>query len=122
MIKSICCDFDGVIHWYREGWKDGQIYDEPVPGAFEWLTRLVNNNNFRVYIYSSRSKTGDGIRAMANWFRKHGMVESILEQIEFPSQKPPAWLTIDDRAICFRGEFPSTAEIEEFRTWTQDTQ
>ena len=120
MIKNICVDFDGVIHWYREGWKGGEIYDEPVPGAFEWLERLFNNDNLRVYIYSSRSKDPAGVTAMMAWFLKHDLPQAVFDELQFPTQKPAAFLTIDDRAICFRGEFPSTAEIEEFRPWTQD--
>lgn len=41
MKKSICFDFDGVIHAYREGWRDGSIYDQPVPGVLDCIRGLM---------------------------------------------------------------------------------
>lgn len=34
--KTICVDFDGVIHKYSKGWQGDVIYDEPVEGAKEY--------------------------------------------------------------------------------------
>ena len=44
----------------------------------------------------------------------------LLKEIKFPTKKPPAFLTIDDRAICFTGEFPDTADLMEFKPWYED--
>ena len=43
--------------------------------------------------------------------------QEIMSKISFPIQKPPAWLTIDDRAICFKGTFPTYEEIDNFQPW-----
>lgn len=116
--KILCIDFDGVIHRYNSGWKGVDVIpDEPVPGAIQWLTSLVQDDEFEPMIYSSRSKETAGIDAMREWLLKHGMDSRILEDIEFPTQKPPAFLTIDDRAICFRGLFPDLERLKGFRTW-----
>jgi len=37
---TVAIDFDGVLHRYSEGWKDGQIYDEPVEGSREALQAM----------------------------------------------------------------------------------
>ena len=44
---------------------------------------------------------------------------------EFSAVKPPAWLTIDDRALCFQGDWKdpnfSVAAIEHFKPWNKAT-
>ena len=116
-MKTLCIDFDGVIHGYQSGWKGvAVIPDEPVAGALDWLRSLLADPAFRVCIYSSRSKEEMGVAAMRAWFIEHGFDPVGLE---FPTQKPAAFLTIDDRAICFTGEFPSAERIHAFRTWQQ---
>lgn len=118
--KTIVVDFDGVLHWYRKGWQDGAIYDEPVPGSFDWLRMLLGPGaeEFEVCIYSSRSKDGAGVHAMGEWFIRHGLSVDELNQLKFPTQKPAAWITIDDRAFHFRGEFPTAEYMADFKAWT----
>lgn len=53
-MKTICIDFDGVIHQYSQGWKDGSIYDNPVNNAFETINLLVEQG-YSVVIFSTRS-------------------------------------------------------------------
>jgi hypothetical protein len=138
MGKDICIDFDGVIHSYSSGWKGvTNIPDPPVPGAFEFLTNLVEAG-WTVNVYSSRSKgersyrTDDypptdgysstitdskGVDAMQRWFECHGLPDDILNRLRFPVTKPAAVMTIDDRAFCFEGTFPTLDWIERFRPW-----
>lgn len=117
-VKTICVDFDGVIHDYEGGWQGKDVvFGKPVPGAFEWLGRLLDDPGFEPVIYSSRSDETEGRMAMMQWFVDQGFRRT--GELKFPTQKPPAWLTVDDRAICFTGEFPSLGDMAEFRPWHQ---
>lgn len=112
----ILVDFDGVVHSYDSGWKGvDQIPDPPVPGAFEFLSEALDR--LEVCIYSSRTNEPGGVVAMRAWFLRHGFER--LEELQFPTVKPPAIMTIDDRAFRFEGTFPSIEEILSFRTWQQ---
>lgn len=117
--KVLCLDFDGVIHSYKSGWQGVEnIPDEPVDGAFEALADYVRH--FRVVIFSSRSKSVAGIEAMQYWLLKHGLDHDVFDQIEFFNYKPPAFLTIDDRAITFRGKFARGIDLVKFESWVND--
>ena len=79
----ICVDFDGVIHSYTSGWQGiAQVTDPPVDGAIKWLeahlpvpeslcTMAPKYEGPIVQIYSSRSKSWRGRRAMKKWLIKH---------------------------------------------------
>ena len=125
---TICVDFDGVIHSYERGWQNGVIYGTVVPGFFEWVERV--RFQFKLVIYSSRSKTDEGVAAMGLWLHekrnewiKAGGERHPTEplEIEFAHEKPAAWLTIDDRAICFRGDWGDSAlspeAMRSFKPW-----
>lgn len=115
-MKHLCVDFDGVIHSYMTPWRDAEyIPDPPVDGAFEWLEMIISSGDYIIDIYSSRSSTLKGIAAMKNWFQTEGF--GYRDYLEFPDKKPAAYLTIDDRAICFRGTFPSIQELDNFKPW-----
>lgn len=127
-IPTVCVDFDGVIHSYENGWQNGVIYGDVVPGFFEWLEET--RGKLKVVIYSSRSKTEAGILAMGKWLHekrnqwiadggKRDEIEPL--ELEFAHEKPAAFLTIDDRAICFQGEWNdprlSPDAILSFKPW-----
>ncbi|HEV2099339.1 MAG TPA: hypothetical protein VGR45_10480 [Stellaceae bacterium] len=111
----ICIDFDGVIHSYERGWQGGEIYGTVTPGFFEWAEAA--KEHFRLVIYSSRSKTDDGVIAMGRWLHEQRRAWRIATgfpndgpdptelEFEFAHEKPVAFLTIDDRAIKFEGRW-----------------
>jgi hypothetical protein len=118
----LCLDWDGVIHSYASGWHGATVIpDPPVKGALEFLARAVLH--FDVHVYSSRSHWPGGIKAMQDWLMHHAIIASggatpdWLDKIEWPAEKPPAFVTLDDRAITFTGTWPELAELKAFEPW-----
>ena len=127
----LCIDFDGVIHSYSSGWKGADVVsDPPVPGALKWLRKAAEWWN--VQIYSSRTSQVGGINAMRLWllnfaiheFGDKDSADYFMGLIGFPEQKPSAFLTIDDRAICFEGDWNELdpAELRDFQPWNKRQQ
>jgi len=115
----VCLDFDGVIHSYESGWQGADtIPDPPVDGAISFLQSLIDESGIEPAIYSSRSGQPGGIDAMKGWLKEYGDGEMV-EAIDWPQEKPPATVTIDDRAIRFAGIFPRIGVLREFKTWQE---
>lgn len=121
-------DFDGVIHSYTSGWKGADVIpDPPVPGALQFLAAATEH--FTVAIFSSRSHQTGGIAAMCQWLgywsvdKEHGMPgdfdHGTWGAIQWPLEKPPALVTIDDRAICFDGTWPAFETLLKFKPWNK---
>lgn len=118
--KIICIDFDGVLHSYTSGWNGVDVVkDDPVRGCITWLRQLIEDERLKPVIYSSRSKDKGGVSAMMKSLSDWGLTSDELLQLEFPTQKPAAWLTIDDRAFHFEGDFPSIDFINNFKPWNK---
>lgn len=130
----LCLDFDGVVHSYTSGWVQPDfIPDDPVPGAFEFMYNCLEH--FNVQIYSSRSHQEGGIRAMQIWIEYWARKElenddplyrsnAIINQIAWnkdawPTTKPSALVTIDDRAITFLGTWPTITDLKAFKPWNK---
>lgn len=106
MTKTIAIDFDGVIHKYSKGWFDGSCYDEPIAGAFEWITRLIDSG-LAVFILTTRD-----IEQVQAWLAKHNFSRPtlLIREMGFFNQtnilgitnlKLPAIYYVDDRALPF---------------------
>lgn len=124
MKTILCLDFDGVLHAYTSGWKGADIVpDDAVPDAMEFLDRA--RSRFRLAIYSSRSHQTGGIDAMQNWLRQKlaayapDRADEIFAAIEWPTAKPAAFLTIDDRALTFTGVWPDVDALLTFKPWNK---
>jgi hypothetical protein len=129
MAKPILClDFDGVIHSYASGWKGADVIpDPPVPGALQFIIAAMEH--FTVAIFSSRSCQPGGREAMIQWLGywsvdpAHGMPgdfdHGAWGAIEWPQEKPPALVTLDDRAITFTGKWPAISDLQAFKPWNK---
>lgn len=142
-LPTVCIDFDGVIHRYSKGWQDGAIYDPMTEGFADWA--IEAGKLFKLVVYSSRSKTAEGIDAMADWFKEQlswmhctsdrldATGDRYLRFLEagsadvlvlyFAHEKPPAFLTIDDRCQPFGGRWDDKhlepTLLRQFKPWTQ---
>lgn len=137
-LPTILIDFDGVIHSYEDGWQDGKIYGHVVEGFFDWAVEA--KKHFKLAIYSSRSaESHKGIKPMQDFLavqlqvwrwdgEEHKTITA--EQLalrvydfEFPTQKPAAFITIDDRCICFNGNWKDDIfkpeNLKKFKPWNQ---
>jgi hypothetical protein len=111
----VCIDFDGVLHSYISKWESEAIIpDQPVPGAQMAIQEYLDAG-FRVAVFSSRSGTKAGRQAMAKWCTENNFPDGM----EFPKEKPPAILNIDDRGFCFEGNFPTADFIMKFKPWNR---
>lgn len=108
--RTVCLDFDGVLHSYRSGWRGAEVIpDPPIHGTREAIARL--RQLYRVVVYSARCRTPEGRRAVEHWLALHD-----IQVDEICDYKPPALVYVDDRAIRFRGDWEAAFdEIRQFR-------
>jgi hypothetical protein len=116
-MSSICLDFDGVIHNMTTPWAGpgDPPHDDPVPGVKGFINRLLKAG-IKVYVFSCRSETEQGIRQMKDWFWYNDINPT---DLFFPSTKPIADVYLEDRAMCFTGVFPKLADINNFKPWNK---
>ena len=93
-----CVDLNGVLDAYT-GWKDPQHFDPPRDGARAFLDALAARG-FRIVIFTTRWP--DDVWA---WLREHRLDDVVSDVTD---RKPAAHVFVDDRAICFRGDFDDT--------------
>jgi len=123
----LCLDFDGVIHSYESGWKGAEVIpDPPVPGTKDFL--FAASELFEIHIFSSRSNQEGGIEAMRRYVselvapKNQDMSQKdheLLTSLQWPTEKPPAFLTIDDRAVQFTGTWPNPEQLLKFQPWNK---
>lgn len=128
---TLSLDFDGVIHAYSRGWQDGEIYDSPVPGFFEWARRA--RERFRLVVFSSRCVNPSQALLVKYWLEARlqewktanfvgAEQPPFVDDFEVWVTKPPAFLSIDDRALQFRGDWSAwwldPDRLLEFKPWT----
>ncbi len=115
MGEIISFDFDGVIHSYGNGWQGIDVANDPPTEGIKELIDELHEKGYQIYIFSSRCKTYKGIECIQNYMQKYGIYYD-----EICKDKPPAFVTLDDRAICFKGDTEGLVEeIDNFKPWTQ---
>ena len=103
--KSICIDFDGVIHQY-DTWNNGNLNPNAIPGSKKAIDLL--KNKYKIIIFTTRaSKTynqepssDELIEKMTKWLKDRDIYFD-----EITSDKKGAVAYIDDRAIRFENNW-----------------
>src|SRR5258708_3265734 len=96
----VCVDLDGVLNDF-DGCRGAGYFHAPGGGAVEFLERL-NALGYDVIVFTVR--WAPHVEA---WLREYGLADLV---VRVTNQKPPAHVYVDDRAICFRGDFDSAIE------------
>jgi hypothetical protein len=110
MPKTVCLDFDGVMSDYH-GWKGAEVLDPPRPGLREFLQAL-NEAGYEIAIHSTREP-----KIIWSWLISNG-IDGYFKEGSVSLHKPLAFVYIDDRAVCFRGDYGAAlAEIASFKAY-----
>ena len=101
--NNLAIDFDGVIHDAYLGFYDGTCYGLPVEGSLEAIKEL--SKSFRIIIFTAKAKPNrplingkTGTELVIDWLRRYNILDYVSE---VTSEKPRAFLYIDDNAYRF---------------------
>lgn len=117
--KTICIDFDGVLHDYSEGYKGKDVFGDMIPNA-DKATQLLKKKGWTIIIYTTRPKTAK----LEKWLKDKGIAYDYIN--ENPNQpedskggKLIADIYLDDRGMQFRGDWSEwlMEEIASFQPW-----
>jgi hypothetical protein len=97
-IPIACVDLNGVLDTFT-GWRGAEHFDPPRPGGRAFLEAL-RSRGFQIVVFTTRYPDG-----VWEWLREHGIDDLVADVTD---RKPPAHVFVDDRAVCFRGDFAAT--------------
>ena len=116
--KTICIDFDGVIHDYSKGWQGIDVFDRVLPGASEG-THELHDAGWTVIIFTTRNDTP----ALRAFLQENDIY---FDYINYNPRQPKgsdhgkviANVYLDDRGVCFMGDWKSSvSQILTFEPW-----
>ena len=106
--KRILIDLDGVLNEYGKEKFDENYIPEVKQGAFEFIKKLANSAD--LYLFTTRN-----LMLATKWLIKNNL-DIFFKDVT--NNKIPSFLYIDDRTICFKGNFEKTLEeIENFKVY-----
>lgn len=106
-MKTLLIDLDGVLNEYK-GEYDPNFIPPLKNGAREFLEEL--SKNYEIKLFTTRNKI-----LASKW-----LIDEKLENIvkDITNTKDVAYLYIDDRCICFDGNFEKLkTQIKNFQPW-----
>jgi len=105
--KRILIDLDGVLNIYNGTFEEKHI-PEVKNGAREFLEELSKETE--LYLFTTRN-----LLCTAKWLIANNLDRYFTD---VTNQKLPSFLYIDDRSICFRGNYHKTLEeIRNFKAY-----
>ena len=106
--KKILIDLDGVLNDYgKEKFDENQI-PEIKDGAKEFVREL--SKEFDLYLFTTRN------RLLASKWLINNDLDKFFKDVT--DTKIPAYLHIDDRAVCFKGNYKNALEdIQNFSVY-----
>ena len=120
--RTICIDFDGVLHDYSKGFQGENVFGDMIPGA-DTGTQVLKKNGNTIIIYTTRPVSDE----LKQWLKDNNIAyDHINENPKQPKGaegcKLIADMYIDDRGICFRGDWSEwfLRSIGEFSPWQKD--
>ena len=119
MPKTVCIDFDGVIHDYKGGWQGYDVIGGEMISGMGAQIRKLAEAGYRVVILSSRARVPEGKEAIKVWLSARG-VEIVRDYECVTHEKVPALVYFDDRAIQFRPGMDLLFRTKTFKPWMYD--
>ena len=112
----ICIDVDGVIADYSKGFQGAKVIGDPLPGAQNFL-KWLKDAGWKIVIFTTRATD-----VMETYMKKHNLYyDEINDNSSLRGEnpgKPIATVYLDDRGICFNGDFKKAfTDIMNFKVW-----
>jgi len=118
--RIVCVDFDGTIAKY-DGFKGIGVFGEPIKNV-KWAMTKLKEFGATVVVHTCRRE----IHLVKEYMEEHKIPYDYInfsprnEKIKASDKKLAADIYIDDRAICFFGEWHKTfLDVMNFKTWEQ---
>ena len=117
--RTICIDFDGVLHDYSEGFKGKDVFGDMLPNADKG-THLLKKKGWTIIIYTTRPKTAK----LEKWLKDHKIAYDYIN--ENPNQpedskggKLIADIYLDDRGMRFKAVTKSPSHPASAMGWSE---
>lgn len=109
--KKILIDLDGVLNEYGKEKFDENFIPEIKIGAKEFIQKV--SEFAELYLFTSRN-----LILATKWLIKYDLDKYFKD---VTNTKIPSYLYIDDRTVCFKGDYGQTLEdIENFKVYWQN--
>jgi len=120
-MKTICIDFDGVIHDYSKGWRGVDIFDKPIEGA-DKATTLLKAKGWTIIIFTTRNDTPALREFLDSNHIKYDYINYNPNQPKGSEKgKLIADIYLDDRGIQFNGDWATAVnQIINFNPWQNE--
>lgn len=106
--KRILIDLDGVLNEYGNDKYDENIIPDIKEGAIQFIKEI--SNYAELYLFTSRN-----LMLATKWLIKYSLDKYFKDVTNI---KIPSFLYIDDRTICFKGDYNKTIkEIKDFEVY-----